>query len=223
MNNYQMYQLYLKSGFFKNYCYIIFDTATNQAVVIDPAWDLKSIESVLRKVNADLTAILLTHSHFDHVNLVNPLVERYNPQVIMSVREINYYKFRCNNLTSVENGDIFSVGKTDIKCLLTPGHTAGGTCFLLKNHLFTGDTIFTEGCGICTSYGGSPVDMFNSIQMIKNTISSEILVYPAHSFGIEPGHTIDYLFKQNIYFQINNLENFIAFRMRKNQKMFNFN
>ncbi len=218
METFQIYQLHLTSKFFKNYCYIIFDTLTNLTAIIDPAWELETIEVFLKKINANLVTILLTHSHADHINLVNPLLKKYNPKVVMSLKEINYYNFNCKNLNSIENGDSLKLGNTDIKCLLTPGHTVGSTCFLLSNSLFTGDTIFTEGCGVCDTDGGNPEEMYFSIQMIKNTIPPNVFVYPAHSFGKTPGYPLKYLFNENIYFQINRLDHFIAFRMRKEQK-----
>jgi hydroxyacylglutathione hydrolase len=217
MNSFQVYQLYLKSMFFKNYCYIIMDTTTNFTAIVDPAWELATIEKLLKEINANLVTILLTHSHFDHVNLVKPLLERYNPQVVMSAKEIDYYKFTCPNLIPIENGDSLKLGNTDIKCLLTPGHTAGSTCFLLSDSLFTGDTIFTEGCGSCNTVGGSPEEMYSSIQMIKNTVPPDIFIYPGHSYGKTPGHSLNHLLKENIYFHIDKLEHFISFRMRKNQ------
>lgn len=218
MTGFHLYQLHLKFMFLKNYCYIIVDKTTNLAAAIDPAWELKTIELFLKKINAKLDKILLTHSHFDHVNLVKPLLKKYNPQVIMSSKEIDFYKFKCNNLIPIENGDILELGNTNIKCLLTPGHTIGSTCFLLDDCLFTGDTIFTEGCGICNAFGGSPEDMFYSLEMIKNTISPDVLIYPAHSFGKTPGYPLKYLLKENTYLKINNLEHFISYRMRKKQK-----
>ncbi|BBB93465.1 MAG TPA: MBL fold metallo-hydrolase [Methylomusa anaerophila] len=217
MNSFQVYQLKLKSMFFKNYCYIIMDTATKQTAIVDPAWELDTIELLLNKINADLVMILLTHSHFDHVNLVNPLLKKYNPQVVMSAKEIDYYKFACNNLMPIAHDDLLTVGDTKIKCLLTPGHTAGSACFLLSDCLFTGDTIFIEGCGMCDANGGNPAEMYNSIQLIKNTVSPDVLIYPAHSYGKAPGYPLNYLLKENIYFQIDKREHFIAFRMRKNQ------
>lgn len=218
MTSFQIYQFHLKSSFFKNYCYIIVDTTTNYAAIIDPAWELETIESFLTAKNITLISILLTHSHFDHVNLVNPLIKKYNPHVIMSALEINYYHFECRNLIPIEDQDSLKLGNTDIKCLVTPGHTAGSTCFLLSDSLFTGDTIFIEGCGICNTEGGNAEEMYNSIQIIKKTISPTILIYPAHSFGKTPGHSLDYLFKENIYFQIENPQQFISFRMREEQK-----
>jgi hydroxyacylglutathione hydrolase len=201
----------------KNFCYIVIDTTTNFTAVIDPAWELETIEFFLKKINANLVKILLTHSHFDHVNLVKPLLKKYNPQVVMSSKEINYYNFRCDNLSPIDDGDLLKLGNTDIKCILTPGHTVGSTCFLVSDNLFTGDTIFTEGCGICSAYGGNPEEMYHSIQKIKKTISHSVRIYPSHSFGKSPGHSLSHLINENIYFQIEKIEHFIAFRMRKGQ------
>ena len=88
---------------------------------------------------------------------------------------------------------------------------------MLPDGLFTGDTIFTEGCGSCSSQG-SASSMFKTIQNIKNTVDPSVRIYPGHSYGKSPGSTLDYLLKENIYFQIDKENTFINFRMRKNQK-----
>jgi len=202
---------------FSNYCYIIVDKSSSEACIIDPAWELNKIEYELGELGANLTSILLTHSHYDHVNLLNPLLRRFNPSVFMSKKEIDYYGFKCRNLNELDDMDAVETGKTKITCILTPGHTYGGMCYLLQDSMFTGDTIFTEGCGICSSCGGSPKEMFKSIQKVKSIIPSHVRIYPAHSYGKEPGYTLDYLNNNNIYFLLDNEEHFVDFRMRRNQ------
>jgi hydroxyacylglutathione hydrolase len=215
----ETYELHiLKASFlnFKNYIYIIVDSSSMEAAIVDPAWDLKNIITVLETLGVHLTTILLTHSHFDHVNLVESLVQRFNSQVYMSLNEISFYKFQCKNLNPIQHFDVINLGKTNITTLLTPGHTAGSVSFLLSRSLFTGDTIFIEGCGICNAKGAE--QMFNSIQMIKKMVAPDVRVYPGHSFGKEPGNTIRYLAKENIYFLIDRKEMFVNFRTRKGQK-----
>ncbi|AKF95767.1 MBL fold metallo-hydrolase [Brevibacillus laterosporus] len=216
------YRLYkLKVGF--NYSYIIMDQATGKAAIVDPAWDLERITTMLADLGAEVTMILLTHSHYDHVHLVEPLVNRYQPKVYMSSEEIDYYQYHSPHLHSFADEDEIMLGETKIICLLTPGHTAGGSCFLLSAALLTGDTIFVEGCGICDTPGGCPDQMYESVQKIRNRVDSSVCVYPGHSYGKEPGYPLGYLLKNNIYFQIENKEQFIKFRMRKNQKnLFDF-
>lgn len=195
-----VYQLKVRFLNIINFTYFIIDEKTKQTAVIDPAWELPKIESVLQTLNGNLTTILLTHSHFDHTNLVNPLLNKYNPQVFLSSKEIDFYNYKCKNLNLVNQNDSIKLGKTEICCLLTPGHTIGSTCYLLSDSLFTGDTIFIEGCGICNTFGGNPEQMFDSIQEIKNTIDPHVKIFPGHSYGKDPGYPLNYLLKENIYF-----------------------
>jgi hydroxyacylglutathione hydrolase len=220
---YRLFQFKTKFMTIINYNYLLVDRASHQAAVVDPAWDSPKIISSIEEQNAELTMILVTHSHFDHTNLIEPLLKRYPAQVYMSAVEEEYYGFQCPNLQPINHLDLIQLGETPISCLHTPGHTAGSTCYLAPDSLFTGDTIFTEGCGICNTIGGSPAGMFKSIEMIKKTVPPGTRIYPAHSFGLEPGATLENLQRENIYFQFDDPEKFIEFRMRKNQKnLFNF-
>lgn len=201
----------------KNYTYIVLDKKTNSAFIVDPSWDIDKIVGKLDQLHAHLSGIFLTHSHYDHVNMVNYLIKRYDPDVYMSKKEIDYYHFNCSNLTGLEDEDVIHVGKTEIVSLLTPGHTFGGMCYLLKHVLFTGDTIFSEGCGICSGAGASAEQMFDSVQKVKERVHQDVRVFPGHSYGIAPGQTIKQLSMNNIYFQIDKKDRFIDFRMRKKQ------
>ncbi|UJF34766.1 MBL fold metallo-hydrolase [Paenibacillus hexagrammi] len=223
MDTHSVYPLKLRNRNSINYTYVIVDHTTRQLAIIDPAWELAKIESTMHMLNGHLTTILLTHSHNDHVNLVHRLLEKYNPQVYLSHKEIHYYNFACENLHPFEDNDVIMLGDTSVSCMLTPGHTYGSSCFLISNDLFTGDTVFIEGCGLCDTVGGDPDKMFHSIQRIKSTIKPEVQIFPGHSYGKDPGYTLEYLLRHNIYFQFINKEHFINFRMRKGQKnLFNF-
>ena len=70
---------------------------------------------------------------------------------------------------------------------------------------------------MCSTPGGSAMQMFESLQMLKNTIEPHVRIYPGHSFGEEPGRPMSYLLQQNIYFQIETPEQFVQFRMRPSQ------
>lgn len=215
---YELYQLNAGSPILPNYMYIIVDTVTRKTAIIDPGWDLDLITSRFEEIGVKPSVILLTHSHFDHVNMVGPLVERYGSSVYMSGIECNYYQFHAPKLTCFEDMEILFLGNTRIQCLVTPGHTAGGSCFLLSDAIFTGDTVFIEGCGMCNKEGGSPGQMYESFQRIKRTVAPHVRVYPGHSYGKMPGYRLDELEKYNIYILFNSKEHFVNFRMRKNQK-----
>lgn len=207
---------------FINYVYIIVDYETRKAAIVDPAWEFNKIVNKLESMEVELTTILLTHSHIDHVNLVNQLLSYTGSQVYMSRKEIETYKFRCKNLNKVDDSDIIELGQTSIFCLLTPGHTEGSMCYLTSDSMFTGDVIFIEGCGICNDKL-SASKMYESIQRIKKEINEEILIYPGHCYSNAYGYPLKKVMKKNIYFQLEDKERFIEFRMRKGQKnYFNF-
>lgn len=214
---YYVYQLQVRFFSFINFTYLIIDKKTKQAAIVDPSWELPKIAFVLQRLNVTLTTILLTHSHFDHVNLVDALMRRYNPQAFLSFREISFYNFKCKNLNPVQHNDVIKLGETEISCLLTPGHTRGSICYLVPGGLFTGDTIFTEGCGLCNTFGGNAAEMFESIQKIRTGINPQVKVFPGHSYGKQSGYSLTYLLKRNISFQFSNKESFINFRMRQSK------
>ena len=200
-----------------NYSYVIVDKQTNEAAIIDPAWNIEVFLDLFEKSNIKPKFILLTHSHEDHVNLVTPLTELFDLNVYMSKTEIEHYNYTSKNLIAIEKDyQCINLGVTQIKCLNTPGHTAGSLSFLLSDSLFTGDTLFIEGCGLCAE-GGSPYELFHSIQKIKKHVSSDMKVFPGHSYGATPGCTFEYVLKNNLYCLIEDIESFVAFRTRKNQ------
>lgn len=221
--SYQVFALRTCYQFMSNYCYVVLDRSSGEAAVVDPAWELVTLQGKLLEIGARLTTILLTHSHYDHVNLVACLVRDYDATVVLSRQEKECYRFSCDNLVLAEHLDRILVGKTAMTCLLTPGHTAGSMCYLLPNSIFTGDTLFIEGCGICNAEGGSPQEMFKSIQSIKQMVHPDVRVYPGHSYGRAPGCSFAEVQKENIYLQIDREDIFVEFRMRKGQRnLFDF-
>lgn len=222
VKTYDLYHIKDKSET-KNNVYVIVDQMTRKAAVVDPACSLQEINEMIKNLNLALDAILVTHIHPDHIGSVDDLIKQHQCKVYVSKKEAHYYAYHCKNIQLFEDQEMIDLGHTLVKCILTPGHTAGSTCFLLENSLFSGDTIFMEGCGICTEPGGSALDMFSSILKIKQQVAESVLVYPGHTYGIQPGQSIVYLKAHNIYFVIENQQTFVEFRMRKNQKnLFNF-
>ncbi len=201
---------------FKNYCYLVHKN--KKGVLVDPAWEYEKISSFVSENSIQLKGILLTHSHIDHVNLSEQIALTYGIPVYMSKEEMDYYHFTCPHLTALHNMTRVPFDEISIIPILTPGHTKGSMCYLIDDLLFSGDTLFTEGCGECIGNGANAVDLFNSLSFLKNVLPPDTKIYPGHSFGEEPGKTMDYLSKNNIYFQIDKVEQFVKYRMRKGQK-----
>ena len=214
----------MMAGPFINYSYTIVDEENGKAVLIDPAWERNKIVEFLQINGLDLEAILLTHSHYDHVNLVNDLTYIYQCNVYISKIESEFFGYRSPNLNLLNDLDIITVGNIHILAILTPGHTVGSMCYLTNHTLFTGDTIFNEGCGMCFGQGADPKSMFQTIQRLKSEIPDSVMVYAGHCFGREVGELFGFLKQNNVYFLIENEKEFIDFRMRSGQKhLFSFN
>lgn len=217
----QVIPLQMQHLWMKNYSYLVLNLKKKEALVVDPAWEMGKIEKALGDFS--LTGILLTHAHPDHIHLVSPLVKKYRCLVWMGKEEIVHSRFNCDGLIPLEKGISFQYSGISIVPFLTPGHTPGSTCYLIENNLFTGDTLFSEGCGACFDAEGNPHDLYASLQMLKKTIHENTLIFPGHSFGISPGKTLKNILDSNIYLAFKNEEQFVAFRMRKGQKkIFNF-
>jgi hydroxyacylglutathione hydrolase len=204
--------------FFKNYTYFIRNSDNNCAVVVDPSWNLEKYTTYLDGNGAKLNAILLTHHHMDHTNLADNLAKLYNCPVYMVQEEIEYYKFKCFNLHPIPpDVEELNVSGINIKVIRTPGHTYCGACYLIDNNLFTGDTLFMEGCGMCNIDGGDPRKMYNSIQKLLKIIPATTHIFPGHQYTYSIGQTFAVVKGFNVYLNFKDVESFVRFRMRTGQ------
>jgi hydroxyacylglutathione hydrolase len=204
----------------KNFTYLVFDPETREALVIDPTWEMEKIDVALREHQLTLTTILVTHGHGDHTHLVKPLVEKYGCEVRMSEVEAGDFSFACDNLQAIRGEESFQAAHLTVRPLLTPGHTRGCVCYLIGDNLFTGDTLFIEGCGMCFSGTSDPTELFNSLQRLKHGVPPGTRIFPAHSYGFDPGQQFSFVLKYNIYMQFKDATDFTAYRMRSGQTGF---
>ncbi|EMB73063.1 beta-lactamase domain-containing protein [Streptococcus mutans 15VF2] len=115
-------------GKYINYTYILSDKE-NKSVIIDPSWNLKKILRYLEEKSLQLESILLTHSHIDHTNLVEQLVNLFDVDVYISKVEVDYYHCDYPNLQVINDGELLLFGNLKVKCILSPGHTKGSTSY----------------------------------------------------------------------------------------------
>lgn len=212
------YKLKMESPGFINYTYIVVNKNTRKCVIIDPSWEINKIIDLIDDKRLFPYAILLTHSHYDHTNLVNQLITLYNNiKVFISDVEASFYNFNAKNLYAIPDHTILQMDDVSIYCYITSGHTKGSMIYNIGNNIYTGDTIFTEGCGMCNSKGGSSREMFHSVQFLKK-FSDTNIIWPGHAFVYEPGQPLSYIFKENIYFVIEDENLFVKFSERRNNK-----
>jgi glyoxylase-like metal-dependent hydrolase (beta-lactamase superfamily II) len=203
----------------KNYNYLVLDPCTHLAVLVDPAWQMEKIDSALLRAGARLRGVLLTHSHPDHIDLAEAVAEKHRCPIWMSREEIAASGFSARQLVAIGTLPWY-VGSMEIRPLFTPGHTPGGMCYLIGDNLFTGDTLFAEGCGLCPDVAGAHA-MFASLNRLKGMLGPTTRIFPGHSYGKAPGQPFSQVLQDNIYLQIPNKETFAAFRLRKRPRDFN--
>ena len=127
-----------------NYMYLVIDTATNEAGVVDPV-DTAAIQKAARENGATIVAILTTHSHWDHAGGNIQLLKECD-----TIRECYGGKGDGADgvTTEVDDSSAFRIGETSFSVLFTPCHSPGHVCYVADGrHIFTGDTMFVSGCG----------------------------------------------------------------------------
>ena len=147
--NSSMYLKQVELGPMANYVYFVGDPHSREVAVVDPAWEVDRIVDMAQEQDLTITKILITHSHFDHINGVEALLNHTKAKVYINKVEAEFMKAVWSDLVKVESGDTTRVGDVDITFLHTPGHTPGSQCFLVQNHLISGDTLFIGACGRC--------------------------------------------------------------------------
>ncbi len=156
----------------------------NQAVVVDPAIS-QPVISWLKEKNLQLTSVLQTHHHEDHIGGTEELLEVWPfSSVIAAKSDLDRIPFQTN---SVFDNDVFILLEEEIKVIEVPGHTKNHVSYYLGGSkkdtmhpvLFSGDTLFGAGCG--RLFEGTPSQMFKSLNRLK-ALPNDTKVYCAHEY-----------------------------------------
>ena len=162
-----------------NYTYILVEESTRQATVIDPG-SAKSVIKALAAENLDLTHILLTHHHYDHSGGVVELKKHY-PKAEVAIHKDDAARLAVTG-RQLQEGETIDFGATPIKILHLPCHTRGHVAFLVEDALFTGDTLFTAGCG--KFFEGTATEMHENLKRLK-TLPESTKIYCGHEYTVE--------------------------------------
>ncbi|PRP95417.1 putative polyketide biosynthesis zinc-dependent hydrolase BaeB [Enhygromyxa salina] len=201
-------------GPWDNFIYFIGDRPSRKVAVVDPAWHAPTIRAELERLDVELAAILCTHSHFDHVNAVEALLETHDVPVHMLEPEVAFSGFACENLRVSKPGDQVRIGEhLELTMMHTPGHTPGSCSYRLRDGVVTGDTLFVNGCGRCDFVGGDPETMFATLKALIDKLPAETTMYPGHDYGPTPSATLDAQLRDNPYLRHATVGEFVAHRM----------
>tara|TARA_B100000401_G_scaffold267384_1_gene182121 strand:+ start:424 stop:1185 length:762 start_codon:yes stop_codon:yes gene_type:complete len=160
-----------------NYSYIVFNEESLFAVVIDPS-ESEPVINEIKKNNLKLKYIFNTHHHYDHVGGNIKLKEKYRCKVVGYEKD----KDRIPEIDiGLKDNQKWKNELFECEILHVPGHTAGHICIYIEkiNALFTGDTLFSLGCG--RIFEGTYTEMFNSLNKMKK-FPKKTKIYCGHEY-----------------------------------------
>ena len=160
-----------------NYSYLIHDENSNTVAIIDPS-EFAVCDKIIDKNYKKLDFILNTHHHYDHVGGNEELKKKYNSKVLGFENDKN----RIPGIDKVlkDNQD-FKIGTLNFTTIFIPGHTKGHIAFYFRKEkiVFTGDTLFSLGCG--RLFEGTYEQMFQSLNKLK-ILPGDTKIYCGHEY-----------------------------------------
>ena len=173
----------LPLGAYQTNTYLVWEENSPTCVVIDPGYEPDTILDEAKKLGKEITAVLLTHGHFDHVGGVRELAAETGCPVYLHEAELSMPPQMTAGPLFYTNtygeGDFVEAAGLSFKVLHTPGHTPGSVCLLCENAMFSGDTLFWGSCGRTDLPGGSWATIRKSLLRLAD-LSGDYNVYPGH-------------------------------------------
>ena len=188
-------------------CYFLYREDCKECIVVDPADQGANIYNALKQNGFEVSGILLTHGHFDHIWGTKELRELSGAKLYALEAERELLQDAHKNVSSqvgrpytvdadvyVKDGEEITLADMTFQVIATPGHTGGGCCYYLKEagFLISGDTLFQESVGRTDFPTGSMGTLIRSIKEKLFVLPEEISVYPGHSDSTTIGHEKKY-------------------------------
>jgi len=168
------------------YTYILSSGKGREALIIDPVIEnINEYLKILKELDLKLVKVIDTNIHADHISGLNELNKKTNCIRVMgeeSKSEIIDIKLKDNEKINIEKIELISI--------YTPGHTKCSYSFLMKDRVFTGDTLLINGSGRTDFQGGDALEQYNSIFNKLLKLPENTLVYPAHDYNGKKFSTI---------------------------------
>ena len=191
-------------NFSSTYTYLISSGKGREALIIDPVIENTSeYLKALKKLDLRLVKVIDTHIHTDHISGLNELAKQTSCSKIMgeqSASEVIDIRVKDNEKIKIENIELIS--------MYTPGHTDCSYSFLMKDRIFTGDTLLINGTGRTDFQNGNPIEQYHSLFDKILKLPEKTLVYPAHDYNGNQVSSIREQKKNNPRLQVNSAEQY---------------
>lgn len=187
--------------------YFLINKETRETLLVDPADNADYILEQCKLRDYHLTAILLTHGHFDHIFAVNdirdatgvPVYAYVDEEPLMMDSWANRSRSWATAMTVkpdilVHDNEVLELAGFRIQVMHTPGHTAGSCCYYLEEEktLMCGDTLFFESYGRTDLETGSEAAILRSLNECLFVLPDDVQAYPGHMDMTDIGHEKKY-------------------------------
>jgi hydroxyacylglutathione hydrolase len=178
-------------------CFIVREQDAPAAIIVDPGDEADKLLGAIERLNIEtVEAILITHTHFDHIGAVAPLAQATNApvycpeletQVLANIMDYvpwpgfgPFESYEADH--TVAGGDALELAGLNIDVTFTPGHSPGHVTYAISDHdaLFSGDVLFQGSVGRVDLPGGDWPTLLASIESLLSAYPDETTVYPGH-------------------------------------------
>ncbi len=162
------------------YTYLLADSATREALLVDPVFEhARRDGALIEELGLKLAWTLETHIHADHVTGASLLKRRFGSKIALSKDSGAEGADRM-----LADGDRVSVGQRTLEVRATPGHTGGCLSYVLDDQsmAFTGDALLIRGCGRTDFQQGDAHRLFRSVRDKLFSLPDACLIYPGHDY-----------------------------------------
>lgn len=176
-------------------CYLIYND--QGLLIVDPGAEPQRLISEINKTGEKPAAILLTHTHYDHIGAVDPLRDFYQVPVYVSPLEQDWLQDPLMNLSGLGRHDDmeditaapadelfelkeYTIAGMTFKVVPTPGHSIGSVSFVFDDFVVSGDALFRGSIGRTDLPTGNMEQLLHSIVSELFTLPDEFPVYPGH-------------------------------------------
>jgi len=170
-------------GMMQTNCFLVGNTQSEEAVVIDPGFDSASeAKAILKEVERNkfrVKYIINTHGHPDHTSGNKTMKEATQAPILIHEYDAPLLRNPLADKT-LREGDVIELGEISLRVLHTPGHTKGSITLLSADAVFSGDTLFAGGIGKCDPPEGSFEEIMGSIKNKLLILPNHLKVYPGH-------------------------------------------